>query len=141
MLLRAFPYTRNAGEALFALVFALALFYPFMFIFDYEVHKIMQYNIVNPEKAASNFIHKSGLMGVFGPALIVMFLMAGVFVPFFLGGALSVAFELVRTSVYYIVIVSVILPFLNIFVTLTVAREIAAFFKTDVNFMSFLKII
>ena len=36
-----------------------------------------------------------------------MFLMAGVFVPFFLGGALSVAFELIRTSVYYIVMMGI----------------------------------
>jgi hypothetical protein len=141
LLLRALPYTRNAGEALIALAFALALFYPFMFIFDYEVHKVMQYNIVAPEKAMSNFMHKSGLLGSFGPALVVMFLMAGVFVPFFLGGALSVAFELIRSSVYYIVIISILLPFLNIFVTLTIAREIASFNKADVNFMAFLKII
>ena len=70
-----------------------------------------------------------------------MFLMAGVFMPFFLGGALGLAFELIRGAVYYIVIMSLLLPFLNLFVTLTAAKEIAAFFRVDVNFMSFLKII
>lgn len=141
MLLRAFPYTRNAGEALFALVFALALFYPFMFIFDYEVHKIMKYNLVDAQKAMSSFLHKSGIMSLFGSVLVMMFLMAGVFMPFFLGGALNLAFELIRGSVYYIVIISIFLPFVNIFVTLTAAKEIANFFRVDVNFMSFLKII
>ncbi len=141
MLLRAFPYTRNAGEALFALTFALALFYPFMFVFDYEVHKIMKYNLVDAQNAMSSFLHKSGIMSLFGSVLIMMFLMAGVFMPFFLGGALNLAFELIRGSVYYIVIISILLPFLNIFVTLTAAKEIASFFRTDVNFMSFLKII
>lgn len=141
MLLRAFPPSRSAGEALFALSFALAVFYPFMFIFDYEVHKIMKYNIVDPQKAMNSFIHKSGILSVFGSVLIVMFLMAGVFMPFFLGGALTLAFELIRGSVYYIVIISILLPFLNIFVTLTAAKEIANFFRVDVNFMSFLKII
>jgi len=141
MLLRAFPYTRNAGEALFALVFALALFYPFMFIFDYEVHKIMKYNLVDAQNAMSSFLHRSGIMSLFGSVLIMMFLMAGVFMPFFLGGALNLAFELIRGSVYYIVIISILLPFLNIFVTLTAAKEIASFFRTDVNFMSFLRII
>lgn len=141
VLLRAFPYTRNAGEALFALVFALALFYPFMFIFDYEVHKLMKYNLVDSQKALSSFLGRSGILGVFGSALIIMFLMAGVFMPFFLGGALSLAFELIRSAVYYIVIMSIFLPFINIFVTLTAAKEIAAFFRVDVNFMSFLKII
>jgi hypothetical protein len=141
MLLRAFPYTRNAGEALFALMIALAVFYPFMFLFDYEVHKVMQYNIVDSESAMSNFIHKSGILSVLGSVLIIMFLMAGVFVPFFLGSALSLAFELIRGAVYYIVIMSLLLPFLNLFVTLTAAKETAAFFRVDVNFMSFLKII
>jgi hypothetical protein len=141
MLLRALPYTRNAGEALLALTFALAIFYPFMFLFDYEVHKIMKYNIVDPQKAVGGFIHNSGLLGVVGTVLIAMFLMAGVFIPFFLGGALSLAFELIKGSVYYIVIMSIFLPFLNIFVTLTAAKETANFFKVDVNFMSFLKII
>ncbi len=141
MLLRAFPYTRNAGEALFALVFALALFYPFMFVFDYEVHKIMKFNLVDAQNALSSFLHKSGIMSLFGSVIVMMFLMAGVFMPFFLGGALNLAFELIRGSVYYIVIISILLPFLNIFVTLTAAKEIANFFRVDVNFMSFLKII
>jgi hypothetical protein len=141
MLLRAFPYTRSAGEALFALMFALAVFYPFMFVFDYEVHKLMKYNLVDPNRAMDTFLHKSGILGVFGSVLVMMFLMAGVFMPFFLGGALNLAFELVRTSIYYIVIMGVLMPFLNIFVTLTAAKEIANFFRVDVNFMSFLKII
>lgn len=141
ILLRAFPYTRNAGEALFALVFALAVFYPLMFIFDYEAHKIMSLNLVDSKDALSNFLHRSGILGLAGLALVQMFLMAGVFMPFFLGGALNLAFELVRSSVYYIVIMSVLLPFLNIFITLTAAKETANFFRVDVNFMSFLKII
>lgn len=141
MLLRAIPHTRGAGEAIFALTFALAVFYPFMFVFDYEVHKIMKYNIVDPQKAMGSFLQRSGILQVFGTVLIAMFLMAGVFVPFFLGGALTLAFELIKGAVYYIVIMSLIMPFINLFVTLTAARETAAFFKVDVNFMSFLKII
>ena len=141
MLLRAIPHTRGAGEALIALTFALAVFYPFMFVFDYEVHKILKYNVVDPQQAVGSFFNRSGILSVFGTVLVAMFLMAGVFVPFFLGGALTVAFELIRGSVYYIVIMSLILPFLNIFITLTAAKEMAAFFKVDVNFMSFLKII
>ncbi|MEW6748685.1 MAG: hypothetical protein AB1295_03180 [Candidatus Micrarchaeota archaeon] len=141
ILLRAFPYTRNAGEALLALMFALAVFYPFMFIFDYEAHKLMKSNLVDSHKAVSGFLAKSGILKVVGGALVMMFLMAGVFMPFFLGSALTLAFELVRSSVYYIVVMSILLPFLNIFVTLTAAKETAAFFRVDVSFMSFLKII
>lgn len=141
LLLRAFPYTRNAGEALFALALAMAIFYPFMFLFDYEVHKIMVYNIVDAENALSNLIHQSGILSVAGAFLVVVFLSAGVFMPFFLGTALNIGFELIRGAVYYIVIMSLLLPFLNIFVTLTIAKETANFFRVDVNFLSFLKII
>jgi hypothetical protein len=141
MLLRAFPYTRGAGEALLALAFALVIFYPLMFLFSYEAHKILSYNLVDAKSAMGNFLNKSGILSVFGPALVVMFLMAGVFMPFFLGGALTLAFELIKGAVYYIVIMSVFLPFLNLFVTLTAAKETAKFFNVDVNFMSFLKII
>jgi hypothetical protein len=112
-----------------------------MFVVDYEVHKIMKYNLVDAQKAMGSFLHKSGIMSLFGSVLVMMMLMAGVFMPFFLGGALNLAFELIRSSVYYIVIMGVLMPFLNIFVTLTVAKETANFFRVDVNFMSFLKII
>ncbi len=141
MLLRAFPYTRGAGEALLALAFSLVIFYPFMFLFSYEAHKILMYNLVDAKSAMGNFINHSGILTIFGPALVIMFLMAGVFMPFFLGGALTLAFELIKGAVYYIVIMSVFLPFLNIFITLTSAKEVAKFFNVDVNFMSFLKII
>ncbi|MFH0737849.1 MAG: hypothetical protein V1827_04280 [Candidatus Micrarchaeota archaeon] len=141
MLLRAIPQTRSAGEALFALMFALALFYPFMFVMDYEIHKLMKFSLVDSQKAVGNFFASSGILNVLGAALVMTFLMAGVFMPFFLGSALSLAFELVRNAVYYIVIMSVFIPFLNIFITLTAAKEIANFFRVDVNFMSFLKII
>ncbi len=141
VLMRSIPFTRNGGEALISLTFALVLFYPFMFLFDYEVHKVLKYNLVDAKDAMSGFIQKSGILAVFGSVLIMIFLMAGVFVPFFLGGALSLAFELVRSAVYYIVVLSLLLPFLNIFVTLTVAKELANFSRVDVNFLSFLKII
>lgn len=141
LLLRAFPYTRNAGEALLSLSFALAIFYPFMFLFTYEVHKLMSYNLVDARGAMGAFINQSGILSVFALVLAVSFLTAGVFMPFFLGGAINLLFELVRSAVYYIVIISVLMPFLNIFVTLTVAKETAKVFNVDVNFMSFLKII
>lgn len=141
LLLRAFPYTRNAGEALLSLALALAIFYPFMFLFTYEVHKLMSYHLVDARGAMGTFINQSGILSVFALVLAVSFLTAGVFMPFFLGGALNLLLELVRSAVYYIVIMSVLMPFLNIFVTLTVAKEMAKMFNVDVNFMSFLKII
>ena len=139
--LRALPPTRAAGEALFAIIFALAVIYPFMFLVTYESHKILRNNIVDGSDALSNFVHKSGILAVAGSVIVTMFLAAGVFFPFFVGMALNLAFELIRNAVYYVVILSLLLPFLNIFITLTAAREIAKFFSVDVSFMSFIKII
>jgi hypothetical protein len=141
MLLRALPQTRNGGEAILALGFSLVLFYPYMFLFDYEVHKVLKLTIIDPQQAMDSFLHKSGLLEIFGSMILVMLLMSGVFIQFFLGSALSLAFELVKGAIYYIVIMSIFLPFINIFVTLTSAKETAEIFKADVNFLSFLKII
>lgn len=139
--LRTIPQTRGSGEALFAIIFALAVIYPFMFLVTYETHKVMSNNLVDSQSILSSFVQKSGILSVTASVLVIMFLAAGVFFPFFISSALSVAFELIRNAVYYVVIMSLLLPFLNIFVTLTAAREIAKFFSVDVSFMSFVKII
>jgi hypothetical protein len=141
LLLRALPHTRGAGEALFALGVSLAVVYPFMFLFDYEVHLLLSENLVNSEDALTSFVQSSGIIGVAASVVVIMFLMAGAFIPFFLGGALNLAFELVKNAVYYVAIMSFFLPFINVFITLTAAREVAKVFNVDVNFMSFLKII
>lgn len=141
ILLHAIPQTRNAGTALLALFFTLSLFYPFMFILDYEVHKIMKYHLVDSTSTIKNFAQKSGLFGITGLALTLVFMTAGVFMPIFLGMGLSIAFQLVKNAVYYVVILSLLLPFINIFITLTAAKELAKGFGTEVNFLSLLKIL
>jgi len=141
ILLRAIPQTRGAGEALFAISFALALVYPFMFIVTYETHKLMRNNLIDESAAVSSFLNKSGILAVAGSVVVLMFIMAGVFFPFFIGVAMNLAFELIKNAVYYAVILSLLLPFLNIFITLTAAREMAKFFDVDVSFMSFISVI
>lgn len=141
MLLRAVPYTRNAGEALMMLILAMATLYPLMFIVDYEAHKLLENNLVDGRSALTSFIAKSGLFSIGGALIAVALLAGGVIFPFFLGSAVTIAFELIRTSVYYIVLMGMVLPFLNIFATLTLARELAKIFNVSVNFLSFLKII
>ncbi len=141
MLLRAFPFSRSAGESLLTLTMALAIFYPFMFLVDYEVHKLMKNNIVDPKKTMESFIRDAGLLRIGVGVLTVVLMMGGVLIPVLIGSSISVAFELVKGAVYYIVILGLMLPLFNIFITLTVARELARFFSVDVNFMSFLKII
>jgi len=141
MLLRAIPYTRNAGEALFMLVMALAVLYPFMFIFDYEAHKIMSHYLVDVSDGLATMIARSGIFAIGGTIVVIALLAGGVIFPFFFGGALNIAFELIRISAYYIIMMGMLLPFLNIFVTLTLAREWARTFDVNVNYMSFMKVI
>ena len=68
-------------------------------------------------------------------------LVGSILVPILIGGVISLVFDIVKSAVYYIVIVSIILPFINIFVTLTAAKEIARFFGSEVSFTSFVKLI
>jgi hypothetical protein len=139
--MRSIPQTRGAGEALFAIVFALAIIYPFMFLVTYETHKIMKGNLIEGKSALSSFVRNSGVLAVGGAVVATMFLAAGVFFPFFIGVGLNLAIELIQNAIYYIMIMSLLLPFLNIFITLTAAKEIARFFSVDVSFMSFIKVI
>ncbi len=139
--LRAIPFTRNAGEALLSLVLALAVIYPLMFLVTYEAHKLVSLNLTNAHSTVSAFITNSGIFSIAAALVAVALFAAGVLFPFFLGGAVTVAFELVRSSVYYIVIMSMLIPFLNIFITLTLAREWAKIFNVTVNYLSFMKII
>lgn len=141
ILLRAIPQTRDVGEAIFMLVLALATIYPFMFIVDYEAHKLLQPYLADPMVQVRAMASKMGLFAIAGISLGLMFFGGGVIVPV-LGGVIAMgAFELMKNAVYYVIIMSVLLPFLNIFITLTLAREWAKVFNVNVNYLSFMKII
>ncbi|HLD59538.1 MAG TPA: hypothetical protein VI912_00975 [Candidatus Bilamarchaeaceae archaeon] len=149
MLLRAFPQTRAGGEAIFVLGFALAVIYPFMFVVTYEVHKIMKGSILGNEWDSSSresimdsFVDSSGLFKVGIMLVSFVFLSAGAFMPVFVEAGLTLVFELVKAAVYYIVILSLFMPFLNIFVTLTVAKEFGkGFGGVDINYMAVVRLI
>ena len=141
MILRILPFTRSAGEGLLSLGFAIAMVYPFMFVADYEAHKIMQYHIADAADTMTSFVQRSGLFSVPLSLLAGLMMFGGILVPFFSGIAISMAFALIKGSVYYILILGLLLPVFNIFITLTLARETSKFFGVDVNFLAFLKII
>jgi len=141
ILLRTIPQTKDAGNAMLALFFALSLVYPMMFILDYEVFRVTSASLLTNESIVRSFFEEGGIIKVGGIFVISLFLMAGVLMPLFLTWAISVGFELVSNSIYYIVIMGLLLPFINIFVTLTAAKETARFLGTQVNFMSFLRLI
>ena len=139
--LRALPPTRRAADAMLSLIFSFMLFYPVMFLVDYEVYKVTKGSLADSKDAVSSFINNTGLAGIATTLFISALLVAGVFFPVFVGGAITVAFELVRNAIYYIVIMSILMPFINIFVTLTSAKENARVFNVDLNFMEFVKLI
>jgi len=138
---RSFPPTRQVGEALFALVIALMIFYPFMFIVTYETHKLLSPYLVDTLSEVQKMATKTGIFGVGAMVLAVAMLGGGAVVPIIGGIAVMGAYDLMKNVVYYVVIMSILMPFFTIFVTLTAAREIAKAGGVDVNYMSFLKII
>ncbi|MEM2909138.1 MAG: hypothetical protein QW171_03175 [Candidatus Bilamarchaeaceae archaeon] len=141
VLLRAFPQTRDAGEAIFMLVMALGTIYPFMFVVDYEVHKLLSPNLVNPVLLINEYASRTGLLTIGGTALAMMLVGGGAIVPI-VGGVVAVGtITLMESVVYYVVIMGLLLPFINIFITLTLAREWAKVFNVNVNYLSFMKII
>lgn len=140
-LLYMLPHTRSAGAGLLSLMFSLSLIYPLMFVANYEIYRITSTSIMDNTYVANTFFEQSGLseLGLLTVALV--FMMAGVLMPFFAGAAISMVFELLRNAIYYIVIISLLLPFINIFVTLTSAREFARSLGANVNFMSFMRLV
>ncbi len=140
VILRAIPQTRGGGDALLALIFAFLIVYPLMFVVDYEIHKLMRGLLVDPSDAVGAFIG-GGVGGMLATVGIMMFLTASVFMPLFAGAAMNLLVELSKNAIYYIILMSFLLPFLNIFITLTFAREQAKFFNVDVNFMAFTRLI
>lgn len=140
ILIRSFPPTRGGGDAMIALFLSLVMVYPVMFIIDAEVYRVTKSYLTSGSDTLSAFF-SGGIFGSIGLLAVVMLLMGGAFVPFMLNGAVSIAFELIKNAIYFIVIMGFVLPFINIFVTLTAAREIAKAYGTDVNFMAFVRLI
>ena len=141
MLLHIFPHTRSAGIALISLMFALSLIYPLMFVANYEIYRITSSTLLDNEYLVKEFFDNSGLKGIGLLALVMVFMMAGVLMPLFVGSGLTLSFELIRNAVYYVMVISLLLPFINIFITLTSARELARSLGGNINFLSFVKLI
>ncbi|MFH1221897.1 MAG: hypothetical protein V1492_02315 [Candidatus Micrarchaeota archaeon] len=139
--LRVFPQTRQLGEAIFMLVMALAIIYPFMFLVEYETHKLLSPYLADPLVYVQQMIASTGIFKITGMAVAIALLGGGAVMPMIMGVVALGAYDLMKNAVYYVVIMSLLLPFLNIFVTLTLAREWAKKFDVNVNYMAFLKII
>ncbi len=141
LILYMIPHTRGGGAAIIAIIWSLSLIYPLMLIANYEIYRLTSASLVSGDYVVREFINSSGIGGFGLLGLVLVFTMGGVIMPFFAGLAINVLFELVRNAIYYIVVISLLLPFINIFITLTAAREVALGFGTNVNFMSFMRLI
>ncbi|MEM4719959.1 MAG: hypothetical protein QXZ30_00785, partial [Candidatus Bilamarchaeaceae archaeon] len=111
-------------------------------IIMYETHKLLQPYLVDNLEQLKDIVAKSGVFGLTGMALAFGILGGGALIPLICGVIAVGTYDLLRNSVYYVVIMGAVLPFFSVFITLTYAREIAGRLgAADVNYMSFLKII
>ncbi len=141
ILLRAIPQTRSAGDTLLSLSFALIFIYPLMLVANWEAYKITAFAIMPDKGLIQTFFEDSGIFGVGIFGIMMLATLGSVIMPFLMGYMVSLSFELVKNAVYYVIIVSLLMPFFNIFITLTAAREISRALGSDVNFGSFVKLI
>ncbi|MBU0586823.1 hypothetical protein KJ780_04880 [Candidatus Micrarchaeota archaeon] len=144
LLMRTFTHTRGGGNALIGLAIALSTIYPLMFhisgiIFDKEFPDLGTFDYVKQGMVSLvSVLSATGVLGLFA-ALSVIFVSA-----FWVAGILLIARLAIDTSIDAITIVvvfSLLLPFINIFMTLTFAREISKLLGTEINLGAFVKLI
>jgi hypothetical protein len=141
ILLRSVPQTRSAGDALLAVFWALALVYPLSLIANWEVYKATSFAVLPNETLIQSFFESTGIFGVGLFALIILMTLGSVIMPFLIGVAIPITFAIVKNAIYYVVIISMVLPFINIFLTLTAAKETARAFGSEASFAGFVKVI
>ncbi len=144
VLFRSFPQTRGGGNALIGLSVALFIVYPLMLYVNYEAYQFHFGTIEsrsNVQEITSVFTLTSGIGG-FLVGFIWLRSITGMLLglPFLLGLVTTVV-DVYADVLYTVFVLSIFLPLLNIFVTLTVARELAKYFGTEINISSFVKLI
>ena len=164
LFMRAVPQLRGGGNALIAFAFAFFIIYPLMLSINFDIYNfkygaythesftvdhdddpstpgITRYYSSPLRNMLNNFMLDSGLIGM-GIMLAGVVLLGGgalgtLWFFFITFGSIAMIYDLVFT----VFILSIFLPLLNIFVTLTFAREIAKFLGTEINITAFTKLI
>ena len=144
ILLKAFPQTRGGGNALIAISIAFFIIYPFMLVVNYQAYQ-NEYGVLSErngvESIVSDFL---GSMGMATVAIYGIFLLGMVkTIPgiIALSWVLTNVFDLYTDVVYTVFVLSIFLPLLNVFITLTFARELAKYFGTEINIAAFAKLV
>lgn len=166
--LRSFAPTRGAGNVLIALALSLSLIYPFMFYINSLIYN-MQFSYFEQRSALPLFketllygfsiFFGLGILGAvsskdpqspsYGKFLEKIKAFSSIAALIFFSGTIIVTFgtlaiffyELFEEVAYLIVVFSLILPVLNIFITLTFTREIALLLGTEVSISGLVKVI
>ncbi len=147
LFLRAFPQTRGGGNAILGIAIALSTIYPLMFYIGSRI-----YSVQFPESTFGTIEHyfREAVFAIFGQLSMGGILsLFGAFTliyssPVMISAILLIVYmflDMMKDLVHLIIIFSILLPVLNIFVTLVFAREVAKMLGTEINISAFAKLI
>lgn len=146
LFLRAFPQTKGGGNTLIGISIALSTIYPLMFYIDSRIFDAEfpagQIPVVSYFHGAIQALFAQLSLGGVG-SLFAVFAMVYVS-PVMIAAILAAAYMIWDVSwevLRLVVVFSMILPIMNIFVTLAFAREMSRMLGTEINISAFAKLI
>lgn len=146
LLMRAVPQLRGGGNALIGFSIALSTIYPLMFyldsaIFDSQFPPSSHLSAEYFWNAVQTLISS---MGIAGFASIFLGLSMIFVSPILVSGLMLLSYmfvDVATETIRLIVIFSLVLPVVNIFLTLSFAREISRLLGTEISISAFAKLI
>ena len=144
LLLRCVPQLRGGGNALIAFSFALFIIYPMMLTINYEAYRLRYGDFAygTPvQNAIASFFAQSGVGDVAITAVIIKLITGTTLGSIFIVSAVMIFLETIKDIIYTVFILSFFLGLVNVFVTLTFAKELARFLGTEINVSAFIKLI
>lgn len=141
LFLRAIPYTRDGGNAILALSIALVIVYPAMFCLQGIVFDLTRPNLDYGGMLLDLF-NQLGWSSVFIAGAAIYLISQSVLVPIVIFGFGDLTFMLAKEALYMFAVMSLLFPFINIFITMTVAKEIGkTIFYVETNFTAIIRVI
>ena len=141
LFLRAIPYTRDGGNAILALSISLAIIYPALFFVQGVIFDLTRPNLEYGGMLFQLF-NQLGWSNVLIAGAAIYLISQTVLVPILIVGFGDLTFMLAKESLYMFAVMSLFFPFINIFITMTVAKEIGkAIFNAETNFTAIIRVI
>jgi hypothetical protein len=161
---RSFPFTRGVGGALIAIAIGFYVVYPLTFVINMELAEKHYPGISQPlfdpmtlpfvqifnanvfDLSKGDFFGSGVVLNSINiVAYIVKFVLSSitnaVVLSFRLLGTLFVGSGMLEEIFYTIIAYTMVLPLINVFITLTFIRELASLFGADVNLQSVTRLI